>query len=261
MTANTVTKKLYNNEIEIVFYPGSHRYKRVGEKDWLISATSALGVLDKSRTLIPWAARMAASHVRIFLEETSGPYSREQLLPVIAEAEWAHKTKSEKATDIGTAVHAWAEAFALAKTKGLPAPEVDKNADPRVLNGINAFLDWQKCVTAFLETENIVYSKARNYVGIFDLYADVGGQRALIDYKTSTGIYEEALYQLAGYWQAKEEEMGECIDVAIVVRFDKETGLVQTREMFREEYEDRVRIFNAALELKKVLKEVEAAKW
>jgi hypothetical protein len=61
MPTNKVLKSVYNGEVSIEFFPDSHRYRKIGERSYLISVTTATGIIDKSRPLILWALGLAGS--------------------------------------------------------------------------------------------------------------------------------------------------------------------------------------------------------
>jgi hypothetical protein len=255
--AEKITKKLYGGEVEIDFYPDAHRYKLAGSKTYLISVTSATGILDKSRVLIPWAINLAGAHLRRYLENASGnQFTSEELLPVIEEALQQHKIKKEEAAGVGSQVHKFAEQFALAKLDLSDYPSVE-NDDERVVAGITAFLDWYtNNKVKFLEVERMLYSRKYGYVGLTDVIAEVNGRKLIMDYKTAKGIYSEHYYQLSGYWAAFEEETGVQLDGAAILHFDKETGLVNVKELSREDHEMNYPVFLACYEIKKREKEL-----
>lgn len=120
--------------------------------------------------------------------------------------------------DVGSAVHAVAEAYALKK----PAPPM-RTLEERAI--VAAFLDFTKRARpTFVATEASVYSRAQKYAGTLDAIADfpldalaelgphpwtptdgAGHVRLLIDYKTGgdvadgKGVYPEAALQLNAY--------------------------------------------------------------
>ena len=255
--AEKITKSLYGGEVLIDFFPDSHRYKLAGERTYLISATACTGIIDKSRFLIPWAVGLAGTYLKQFIENYEhSQISPEELLPVIDEALKQHAVKKEEAASIGGLVHSWVESFAQAHINGTPMPEVADDLDERVLNGINAFLDWYEShKVKFLESERMVYSKKHGFVGITDAIAEVDGLKLLLDWKTGKGIYNEFLYQVAGYRLAYEEENGK-IDGAIIIHFDKETGNFDKKEISEEEHNKNFPVFLACLSIKQREKEL-----
>ena len=217
--------KLYNDEVSIIFYPNSHRYKLEGEKGWLIGVTSVSGIVDKSRILMAWVANLA--------HETGNAYE--------------YRKKQDKALSVGSIVHDWIESYSAGEKRDLPE---DENAQ----NGIMSFLDWVSSnKVEFLESEKIVYSKQYGYVGTLDAIALVNGELCLIDYKTSKDIYTtETRLQTAGYQLAFEEEIGEKIQKRIIVNLNKDTANLKIAEY--ENCEEDSRAFLSALNLKQFAK-------
>ena len=254
--ADKITKELYNGEIKIDFYPESHRYKLAGERTYLISATAATNIIDKSRFLIPWAVGLAGVFIRQYLENASGAqFTAEELYPVIEEALKQHQVKKEEAAGVGELIHRFAEEFAKAKIESRDIPDIEE-ADERVIKGICAFLDWYNANNiTFLESEKIVYSKEHGFVGITDAVIELDGKKIILDYKSSKGIYSDQYYQLAAYWLAYEEENGK-LDGAMILHFDKENGDFNIKEFSREDFEQNYPVFLHCLAIKKREKEL-----
>lgn len=244
MTKPDKTMKLYNGKVEIEFYEKSHMYKFQGEKKRLISVTACTGIIDKSGPLMYWAVNLAKAHLLDNLNNGDGV---DEL--VIEEACRQHQLRKEKAATIGSLVHDWAEKYI---NKEKPAMPKNKN----VLNGVIAFLKWVEYhKVKFIASEQMVYSRRKDYVGLFDALVKIKGKLCLIDFKTSKGIYPEYRFQLAGYRYAYEEEHGKVIDKNIIAHFDKETGEFQT--VVCEDYEKDVKAFLGCLEIKKRLKQID----
>jgi hypothetical protein len=249
---NKITKKLYNGEVEIDFYPDSHRYKKTGEKEYIPSVTSITGIIDKSRVLIYWAIGLTKDYL---VEKFNSGQSI--TLDEIYEACEQHKIKKEEAASIGTQVHDWAERFSIAKTSGEQMPEIQDDFDDRVVMGINAFLDWYKeHDIKFIESERLVYSKTFNYCGLADAIVEINGEKILIDYKTAKGIYTDMYYQVAAYVEAYNEENEDKIKKAIIVHFNKETGEFATKEFNEEDLVKNTNTFIDCLNIKKREKEL-----
>lgn len=247
---------LYNGEVKITFYPDSHKYKLDGEKTYLISATACTGVIDKSRFLIPWAVSLAGDYIKNWLATNEGPFLPGQIIPIVDESLKQHTIKKDEAADIGGLVHAYAESFAAVALMGGEVPPIPTDADPRMIAGINAFLNWYvQNDVRFIHAEQLVYSRTHGYVGITDAVAKVNGQTLLIDYKTSKAVYNEHRYQVAGYRAAYEEEHGK-IDGALILHFDKETGECGVHPLNDEDHEKDLPVFLACYEIKKREKEL-----
>ncbi len=250
--ANKETHKLYKGEIEIDFYPDCHRYKKVGEKEYLMSVTSITGIIDKSRVLIYWAVGLTKD----FLTDKFN--SGEKIdLGLIYEACDQHKIRKQEAADIGTQVHDWAEQFSIAMRNDQSAPEIKDDWDNRVVMGINAFLDWyREHKVKFLEAERLVYSKKYNYCGLVDAIVEINGEKILIDYKTAKEIYTDMYYQVAAYVNAYNEENNNEIERAMIIHFNKETGEFCIKEFSSEDLKKNTDTFLACLEIKKREKEL-----
>lgn len=251
MPTEKLSVTLYNGKINIDFYPSSHRYKFPTERYYLVSATAATGVLDKSRFLLPWAVAMDLNYIRSYLERIDGKFTKEELMPVINEASIQHTLKKEEAADIGTEVHAWIESFISSKLDKTDCPGVDTENE-KVQNGIMGFLDWYNShKVEFTASERLIYSKKHDYCGLTDFTAIVNGKNCVGDFKTGKDIYTEHHYQLSGYWKAIEEEDGKEFDHGIILHCNKETGEFKTVEISKEDNNLNFDVFLACLTIKK----------
>lgn len=238
----------YNGEVNILFYPDSHRYRIEGEKEYLIGVTTATGMLDKSRPLMIWSGRIITDYLREKLDETGALTHVD-----INEAQMLPDQKKEEAASKGTLVHAWAEAWI--KDQALPIPE-----DEQVRNGALAFLKWVKeNDIKFLFSEKRVYSRKYGYVGTFDVAFTMGIEDHAVkhpgDFKTSSGIYFEMAAQVSAYQHAETEEHGTVFGDKCVIRFDKDTAEFQVKWFPASEHKMHLRAFLAMLELKKQVKQ------
>lgn len=238
----------YGGKLELVHYPDSHKLK-LGDEH-LPSVTSWTGKIDKSEVMKKWATDMMVAYLRLELENLPGnSITVDELLPMIEIARRNYVTVSDKAKDIGSKVHDWVERFGRAKMSGSPIPELPEiitEDDQLALNGISAFLDWfNSHDIKFLQLETMIVSRDKKYWGRFDALVEIDGKIALVDYKTSSGIFSESRYQISGYWQAYEEEFDTKIDLGIVVNFKKTDGSLATLEIGRDEHLVNVEVFNA----------------
>jgi len=255
MPANKITKSLYNGKVSIDFYPDSHRYKVVGEKEWLVSVTSITGLIDKSGILLRWAGNLTKEYLKNYLSDKLEVKATD-LYPIIDEAVIQHQIKKNEAADIGSQIHEFAEKYGKAKIDNTELPQVGENTDERVVNGISAFLDWvEKHKVKFVESERMLYSQTHGYVGLTDVIAVIDDKKYIIDYKSAKAIYDEHKFQLAGYWVAYEEETGEKLDGGMIVKFNKEDGSLEVVEISKENLLKDAVVFLALLTVKKRLKE------
>lgn len=267
MSTDKITKSLYGGEIIVDFLPNSHRYK-INGKSGCISVTTATGIIDCSRPLLIWASRLTKEYLEKYLNDCNkSEFSYTELLPAISEACRQHEIKRDAAATIGTTVHDWAEAFANAKAYDLEIPSLPSKVEgltfdevENVANGISAFLDWNNAHDVeYLAVEEIIYSRAHDYTGKFDVFAKVDGKKTIIDYKTGSGIYSGHRYQLSAYWQAYEEEYGVgIIEQAMIAHFNKKTGNFDTLIINRDEHQEKnLPAFLACLAVKRREKELD----
>lgn len=271
-TATKTDKKeieLYGGEVEIVFYPNSHRYKLVGERTYLISATRATRHIDKAEALKGWVSKLWRQYLTSKLEEAGEvQYSKAEIELLVDEASRHWVEMQEQAKDVGSEVHDFAEAFTLA-TLGREKADLEEmleNASPEAKKGIRAFLDWyNNNDVEFVDAELLVYSKQHGYVGITDVLMWYNGKLTIGDYKTSKGLYNDYLYQIAGYWNAKQEEMTHLkdekeIEQGVIINFNKETGEFEQKMIEPEEYKRNLTAFLGGLEIEKRERELNRAK-
>ncbi len=104
--------------------------------------------------------------------------------------------ESKRKMDVGSVVHAEAEAHVL----GIPRPEPLPTIAPYV-ESFRHFLDDFK--PEFELTEASVYNIKEGYAGTLDAIVRVGNRRLLVDYKTGKDIYADVALQLAAYERAE----------------------------------------------------------
>ncbi len=136
----------------------------------------------------------------------------------LKEAYKAHKETKDAAADLGTQIHDLIELFIKGKKPKIPN-------DERVKNGFLAFLKWvDENKIKFLGSESHIYSKKYDYAGILDIEAKINGKLAIVDIKSSNGIYNEMRYQVSGYRGAKEEMTKKKYEESWIIQLGKETG-------------------------------------
>ncbi|HPQ42907.1 MAG TPA: hypothetical protein PKZ42_01670 [Syntrophales bacterium] len=258
MNQPTKTTKLYKNTVTIDFYEKYGRYSHIYIKretnEWPISVTGATSIVDKSRPLIFWAVGLMRDHLLEIVENGKAILSDN-----ILEASKLHQQKKEEAANKGSEVHNWIEQYINSKLKkNTEKPTMPK--DEQILNGVLAFLDWEKQhKVKFLATEKLIYSKKHNYVGLMDAKAKIDGRVCVVDFKTSSGLYNEMRYQVAAYQGADEEETGEqYTGNRWLIRFDKNTAEFEAHELadFKKDY----KTFIACLEVRRREKELQKCK-
>jgi hypothetical protein len=198
---------LYKGKVNLVFDHYHHKY--FVDREVTPSVTTILSIIAKP-ALINWAANMAADYVESHLQ-AGVSLDEIQIGELVKGARSAHRTKKDKAADVGSLVHKYVEDYigwtqvllgtgVQGKKPGLPVNEV-------LARSVAQFHEWEKeHKVKFLLSEQPVYSKEFKYAGTLDFICKIGGKLYCGDLKTSSGIYPEYKAQLAAYRQARQEE-------------------------------------------------------
>lgn len=211
--------KLYNGEIDMVYYPDSHQY-RVGGKR-LPSVSAIVGYSNSADGLINWAVGQVVGMMRAeIIEATNDHFHREQVMMLIAEAQNEWERSREKAANLGDYIHS--------VLQGLPYEALEEVPEAWVKAGENALAKFKKWCkkTGYQSTdvERVVYSKKYGFCGRLDDMGHSKCGRHMLDYKTGS-IRAKAFAQLAGYAIAYHEEFpSDPVRRMTIVDIDKETG-------------------------------------
>lgn len=226
---------------DLVFDDKQHRYYY---NDVVVpSVTTILNNINKP-VLIPWAVKMTSDY---WLECMKA--GQTDLDEIYKKSKSQHYQQASKAASIGTNVHDYAECY----FKKLPLPKLKTKA---ARNSGKAFHKWiEEHKVEVMAVERRVYSKEYTYAGTCDLIAKIDGVLAVIDYKTSSGIYPEMLFQTAAYQHAIQEEKNIKIEIRWIVRFDKKTGEFEAKSFT--DFESDFAGFKGTLELHKALKKIQ----
>lgn len=226
------THRLYKGQVKIVFSPRYHAYylNEYATENRLWGVTSATGMIDKSGPLMWWAVNKCAIP---YLKERILPgksYDEVELMKMFDEAGREPNRKKSEAGAIGKLIHEWCERWIkwsinqreVLHPDFLQKPEMPTS--PIMVNGVTSFLGWvEQHKVEFLHSEKVVYSKKHRYVGTMDAEAIVDGELAVVDFKTSNGLYDEYRFQAAAYLNARQEETKKKYQSYWLVRFDKES--------------------------------------
>lgn len=174
----------------------------------LWSVTTIIGALDKP-ALIYWSAEqtaLAAVNERAAWAQMANSRP-DDAIEWLKNARFRRAPGARSATDLGTAVHAAVETYAVTGVR----PEVDDEIRPF----LDQFDGWlQRFSPSYQAVEVTVFSPTYGIAGTCDGFLIVDGTRFIIDYKTSaksfdkkgkpTGPYpEQAGLQLAAYRYAE----------------------------------------------------------
>lgn len=185
----------------LTFNEATHRYRLDGRA--VPNVTTIInGGLPKG-ALTKWAARVTAEHAVSLAtpdDPTSPPFVVDLVERVGREgAAEALATRPDEvrnaAAAAGTLVHTLAERAAHGEAIDVP----DEVA--AMVAGYVLWLD--DFAPDVVLTESLVLSRDHWYAGKFDLIADIGGTRWLLDLKTSRGVYGDTALQLAAYASAE----------------------------------------------------------
>ncbi len=244
MATEIIPVPMYNGEINIKFYPNSHKYKIDWSKDWLYSVSSITGIVDKPM-LKQWAVNCACNYL------LKQPKITEATIEHIRKF-WAEET--DDALNTGKQLHDYLEWFSKYKMNQWDKPEFP--TDEKARKALTWFLDWYTSHNiTFLASEMLVYSKIHNYVGRFDILYNMNWKVILSDWKTSKTIYPEYINQVVGYAIAYEEEHNVILDGVSINRFDKDTGDFDSYVVMKDDpvYIEAKNCFLACLQLKRTM--------
>lgn len=195
----------------------------------LVSVTTVTGIWDKSLALIAWAANCAAKRFRQIVES-----GHKDLIEAEKKAKKEYRKVSQDALDIGSEVHNLIEVHLKDQPVHL------QNYSKKVQNGYNAYLKWEKANNfELIASERRMYSK-KGFAGTTDCICKLNGEKFVIDFKTSKGIYEPGYsMQLSAYkdmvndgyyeetinYQKQWVESKNNIEKGGILVLNKETGM------------------------------------
>lgn len=208
-----------------------HLYLLDGKQLDGVTSLLSLGY-PKSRGIYDWQTREGAKWaIEAIGDMSPKDLTKEQLDAIIKETPVAYKKALEEAADIGTTVHDYCYKI----EKGLPVVLDGLNPHYDIINRCcEQFDDWKsKLHDDIIFLEELVCSPEYQYAGRFDRLANRDGVVTLTDYKTSSSFYITQFIQMAAYAIAIEEWLGIEVQDIEIVRFDKKTGKLSTRNLLQ----------------------------
>lgn len=184
------------------------------------SVTGFLSVINKP-ALVPWAKKEALSSVEsALLKRLDGKEIAKIILnkpwieTIIKDAKKRPDQIKDQAADLGTQAHAFIDLIIHGK---------EPESVPEAIEGpVQSFRDWwMKSGIELVMGDTKVASRIYGYGGSLDALGRRNGKLIILDWKTSSGIYNEYALQVAAYGQAFHETFGLPIEEAIIVRFGK----------------------------------------
>jgi len=177
--------------MSLKFTAGNHQYRMDGKP--VKGATTLMKMPQPF--LIDWAARTVAEYVADRQDEVRHWFDTMERDQIVGALKGVHNVKRDKAAVRGTDVHALAERVVHGEDVEVPEHLVDH------VEGYARWLDAFQVVPVL--TERSVGNREHWYAGRFDLIADLGGARWMLDAKTSGRVYGETALQLAAYEHAE----------------------------------------------------------
>jgi hypothetical protein len=201
-----------------------------------------------------WAVREALALCKGAIQPDI-PYPEVYLEQVWAQAKRAHRQLKEEAADIGHEAHQTIEMYLRS---GFILPPEDTPPG----RCVSAALLWmEEHSYRNVEIERRIYSRKYRYSGTLDYLAYVDGELALVDWKSSNGVWPEYWLQTAAYQAAYEEETGTRIQCRHIIKLGKNDGTfeVYTRRSVKD-YKKDLQAFLSALRLTRRLEELKGTK-
>lgn len=221
--------------------------------------TGFLGVINKP-ALVPWAKKEALSLVEKALlgrlgDQPSAPIelTKAWITSVLTDASKRPQKITQDAADLGTQAHAMIDLIVLGKEPTeIPEP---------IQAPVNAFREWWKSSgIKIILGDTKVASRKFGYGGSLDALGWRDGKFVILDWKTSSGLYNEYALQVAAYAQAFSETYACICEEAIVVRFGKKLPVeFEKKEVNNLQFSFRT--FLAAKELKESLEQSHFQDW
>jgi hypothetical protein len=157
--------------------------------------TGTLSIIAKP-ALIRWAAKMAGEYMKEHLP-IGEPLDEVRKGLLIENAVKHHDRTKDDAGSFGTIAHGFIERWGAAEDI-----EVElANADPKVQNSVQLFFEWfAQNKLKIVARELLVYDASLGLAGQADMICeDEAGGLILVDFKTGSGIYSEAVLQVLAY--------------------------------------------------------------
>jgi hypothetical protein len=187
---------------------GKGRHYRTADGGLVPSVTNVIGILDKP-ALPRWAAKMVAERA-MQLKHSLARMDDGEVVDTLKGAPWS---KSQRAADRGTDIHAYLEA----RLNRLEPEELSSDAVPYK----DAADDWFDSVGAsFEDVQTEVTLFHPSYAGTTDLIGTLDGRINIVDFKTSKAVYDEAALQLSALAGCYTDAQG------VAVPWRDDTGLM-----------------------------------
>lgn len=169
---------------------GSRRYVHPKTQESEPSVTTIIREAIAKPYLLRWAGGTGAQYADGNWDALASMSSWER----IGLIKFAHERERQKASDLGTAVHAALDAWA----KGEPH-EYSKEISPFMTSFVKFIMDRRP---EFLYSEVTTWSRTHGYAGTADAICVMKGKTFLIDYKSGKSLHNEVALQLTALARA-----------------------------------------------------------
>jgi hypothetical protein len=216
---------IYKGEITLTLNEGNHAYGLSYTDAKPDGCTTIAKSFKNADPLIQWSANQCAeAFTKAYVDRLeSGDDVADQtwFLSLKDDARYAWRSARDTAGDVGREVHALCQDHLDGKEVELP-PDTDQ----RVMKGYQAFLTWRQdhSIEGHFRTERGVFSKQYFFAGCADFIGTIDGEFCILDFKTGSGVWEDAYLQIAGYAVALEEELERDIKRGWIIHLNKKTG-------------------------------------
>jgi len=230
---------------EFVFDEVKHAYFLDGKP--MMGCTTVLGVIAKP-ALIPWAVKMCGDYVMEHHANVVAGVT--PLKDMVDEAKRQWRSTRDKAGQQGTDVHKEIEDICLEAMRENNGFIKDQNHESVQ---VQHFIDWAvRNKVKIHESEIRTYSEKHWVAGTADLILEIDGLKYVGDIKTSSGIYDEAFYQMAAYRMMLEEHGHTEFQGGVVINLKKNGTFDEDKDVVaRTDYQGDLSAFLGALAIYK----------
>lgn len=201
----------------------SHQIYKNSKGEKLPSVTTVLGIINKP-ALIAWANKIGLEGIKYYDE-------------------------LRRTARLGSLVHSICE-FYTSKTP-IEWNEYSKEEIIKACTVSKRYFEWVSYQDQFkpILSEAPLISEKYQYGGCIDLLCMLNGKITLVDYKTSSSIYDTMISQVSAYKQLLEEN-GHKVEQCVILRIgrDDKEGF-EYREISEKELKQGFKVFKSALKL------------
>lgn len=213
------------------------------DREGVLTATQVLSATIPKPALLPWAVKLAVEELAETLQQHAFDHhgtvlDARAVEDLKARAKSAHARASTAARDVGSAVHALID-IAIGAGLGEPPAElppdewvaIDGDGRARVERLFGLWGQWiEKAGLTPIMHEVDLYEPGASLAGSCDLVAKCAdGKLAVVDWKTSKGVYAESWFQL-GIYALLLERRGIIVERLMVVVINDEGVTAETSD-------------------------------